>query len=160
GGETLTAAVAALAQDYDHRYGGFGDAPKFPPSMVLAFLLRHHARTGETSALEMVRGTCEAIARSGTYDQLGGGFARYAVDRAWGAPHFDRTLYDTAPPLGVYTDRARVDDTARPWATRVVRETVDWLLQEMWTEQEAFASSLDADTDGSEGLTYVWTPEQ
>jgi hypothetical protein len=128
--------------------------------MVLAFLLRHHARTGETSALEMVRGTCEAIARSGTYDQLGGGFARYAVDRAWVVPHFEKMLYDNALLLGVYTDLARVDDTARPWATRVVRETVGWLLQEMWTEQEAFASSLDADTDGSEGLTYVWTPEQ
>ena len=157
---TLAAAVQALAAEYDSRSGGFGGAPKFPPSMVLAFLLRHHARTGEHRALEMVRGTCEAMARSGTYDQLGGGFARYAVDRDWVVPHFEKMLYDNALLLGVYTDLARADATARPWAERVVRETVEWLLQDMWTEQEAFASSLDADTDGEEGLTYVWTPHQ
>ncbi|QFG68931.1 thioredoxin domain-containing protein [Ornithinimicrobium pratense] len=158
--ELLTHATRSLADDYDHQHGGFGRAPKFPPSMVLAFLLRHHGRTGDPSALQMVRGTCEAMARSGTYDQLGGGFARYGVDRQWVVPHFEKMLYDNALLLGVYADLARADATSRPWAERVVRETVAWLLDEMWTEQAAFASSLDADTDGVEGLTYVWTPEE
>ncbi len=158
--DDLGAAVRTLAQEHDPQWGGFGGAPKFPPSMVLAFLQRHHGRTGDEEALRMVRGTCEAMARSGVYDQVGGGFARYAVDRAWVVPHFEKMLYDNALLLGVYADLARVDGEARPWAERVVRETVDWLLQEMWTEQAAFASSLDADTDGVEGLTYVWTPEQ
>ncbi|GAA1168557.1 thioredoxin domain-containing protein [Ornithinimicrobium humiphilum] len=158
--EDLSAAVAALAREYDHQWGGFGGAPKFPPHLVLAFLLRHAGRTGDATALAMVRDTCEGMARSGLYDQLGGGFARYAVDRSWVVPHFEKMLYDNALLLGVYADLARADATARPWAERVVRETVEWLLQEMWTEQEAFASSLDADTDGVEGLTYVWTPDQ
>ncbi|GGK62057.1 thioredoxin domain-containing protein [Ornithinimicrobium pekingense] len=158
--DDLGSAVRVLAAEHDPQWGGFGGAPKFPPSMVLAFLLRHHGRTGDPGALEMVRGTCEAMARSGTYDQVGGGFARYAVDRAWVVPHFEKMLYDNALLLGVYADLARADDTSRPWAERVVRETVEWLLQEMWTEQEAFASSLDADTEGVEGATYVWTPVQ
>ncbi|MFK5646258.1 thioredoxin domain-containing protein [Ornithinimicrobium sp. LYQ121] len=158
--EDLAAAVRTLATGYDQQWGGFGGAPKFPPSMVLAFLLRHHGRTGDPAALGMARDTCEAMARSGIYDQVGGGFARYAVDRAWVVPHFEKMLYDNALLLGVYADLWRADPGARPWAERVVRETVDWLLREMWTEQEAFASSLDADTEGVEGLTYVWTPEQ
>lgn len=156
----LTAAADALAAEHDPQWGGFGGAPKFPPSMVLAFLLRHHARTGDERSLAMVRSTCEAMARSGTYDQLGGGFARYAVDRAWVVPHFEKMLYDNALLLGVYADLVRADETARPWAERVVRETVTWLLDELWTAQEAFASSLDADTDGVEGQTYVWTRDQ
>ena len=158
--DDLAATVATLSSEFDHQWGGFGGAPKFPPSMVLAFLLRHHGRTGDPSALRMVRQTCEAMARSGTYDQVGGGFARYAVDRAWVVPHFEKMLYDNALLLGVYADLARVDPEARPWAERVVRETVDWLLNQMWTEQAAFASSLDADTEGVEGRTYVWTPEE
>ena len=156
----LADAARTLAADYDAQWGGFGGAPKFPPSMVLAFLLRHHGRTGDAHSLEMVRGTCEAMARSGTYDQIGGGFARYAVDRAWVVPHFEKMLYDNALLLGVYTDLTRADESSRPWAEPVVRETIEWLLQEMWTPQAAFASSLDADTEGQEGLTYVWTPHQ
>ncbi|WP_010147632.1 thioredoxin domain-containing protein [Serinicoccus profundi] len=153
----LHAAVATLGTEHDPQWGGFGGAPKFPPSMVLAFLLRHHARTGDERALHMVRSTAEHLARSGTYDQVGGGFSRYAVDRAWVVPHFEKMLYDNALLLGVYADLARTDETSRPWAERVVRETVEWLVRELWTEQEAFASSLDADTDGVEGATYTWT---
>lgn len=158
--DDLAAAVRELATDYDPQWGGFGGAPKFPPSMVLAFLLRHHGRTGDAQSLQMVTATCDAMARSGTYDQVGGGFARYAVDRAWMVPHFEKMLYDNALLLGVYADLGRVEARARLWAHRVVRETVDWLVRELWTEQQAFASSLDADTDGVEGLTYVWTREQ
>ncbi|RIK14417.1 MAG: hypothetical protein DCC50_11320 [Acidobacteria bacterium] len=158
--DDLAAAVRTLAADFDEEWGGFGGAPKFPPTMVLAFLQRHHGRTSDPEALRMVRETCRAMAGSGLYDQVGGGFARYAVDREWVVPHFEKMLYDNALLLGVYTDLARTDPASRPWAGRVVRETVEWLLREMWTGQAAFASSLDADTQGQEGLTYVWTPEQ
>jgi len=161
------AAVGRLAGDYDAAHGGFGGAPKFPPSMTLAFLLRHGARTGSERADEMARGTLRAMARSGMYDQIGGGFARYAVDQAWVVPHFEKMLYDNALLLRVYTDLARVSRTDtrehaadHRLARRVVSETVDWLLREMWTQDAGFASSLDADTGGVEGATYVWTPEQ
>ncbi|MFK5689963.1 thioredoxin domain-containing protein [Ornithinimicrobium sp. LYQ92] len=160
GPEDLAAATEGLRGDQDHQWGGFGGAPKFPPSMVLAFLLRQHGRTGDPGTLDMVRDTCEAMARSGLYDQVGGGFSRYAVDRAWVVPHFEKMLYDNALLLGVYADLARLDEASRPWAERVVRESVEWLLRELWTEQQAFASSLDADTAGVEGATYVWSPEQ
>ncbi len=161
----LEGAVQRLAQDFDPVHGGFGTAPKFPPSMVLAFLLRHAAQTGNQQADLMARETARALARSGTYDQIGGGFARYAVDAAWVVPHFEKMLYDNALLLRVYTDLARVSSTQstandRTLAERIVRECVDWLVREMWTEQSGFASSLDADTDGVEGSTYVWTPEQ
>ncbi len=167
--DTLGAAVATLSREFDSRNGGFGGAPKFPPSMVLSFLMRHAHRTGDARSEEMARATCRAMARSGTYDQIGGGFARYAVDAAWVVPHFEKMLYDNALLLGVYTDLARVSQGADhsgdfdgdfDLASRVVHECVDWLVREMWTEQAGFASSLDADTDGVEGLTYVWTPEQ
>src|SRR3712207_5970966 len=94
--EVLDRAVAALARGYDERCGGFGGAPKFPPSMVLEFLLRHSARTGDDRALRMARGTLEAMGRGGIHDQLAGGFARYSVDAQWVGPHFEKMLYDNA----------------------------------------------------------------
>ena len=94
--------MSALERDYDAAHGGFGRAPKFPPSMVLEFLLRHHRRTGASAALRMAEGTCEAMARGGMYDQLGGGFARYSTDNAWVVPHFEKMLYDNALLARVY----------------------------------------------------------
>ncbi len=88
--EDLHGALLALTRDFDAVRGGFGGAPKFPPSMTLEFLLRHHVRTGSEAALEMAAATCEAMARGGIYDQLGGGFARYAVDASWTVPHFEK----------------------------------------------------------------------
>ncbi len=159
--DTLDSTVALLEAEFDEVHGGFGDAPKFPPSMLLAFLARHGARTGDERALRMARQTTESMARGGMYDQIGGGFARYAVDRGWVVPHFEKMLYDNALLLRSYTDLARVSaEPHRSMAERIVRECVEWLLREMWTEQAGFASSLDADTDGVEGATYVWTPEQ
>ncbi len=159
--ETLDAAAGALAGEFDERHGGFGGAPKFPPSMVLSFLHRHHARTGDEQTREMLLGTVRAMGRSGMCDQLGGGFARYAVDAGWVVPHFEKMLYDNALLLGVYTDvMAATDGPDRDLAERVVRDTVGWLMREMCTEQGGFASSLDADTEGVEGSTYVWTPGQ
>ncbi|GAA4734171.1 thioredoxin domain-containing protein [Isoptericola chiayiensis] len=158
----LDAAVDALLADADTTHGGFGGAPKFPPSMTLDHLLRHHARTGNPAALEHVERTCTAMARGGIYDQLGGGFARYSVDEAWVVPHFEKMLYDNAQLLGVYARWWRA--TGSPLAERVVRETAGFMLRDLSTSSGGFASALDADTDvdgrSVEGYTYAWTPAQ
>jgi uncharacterized protein YyaL (SSP411 family) len=158
GASELEQAEFALARSFDATNGGFGTAPKFPPSMVLEFLLRHHARTGSDRALQMVTATCEAMARGGMYDQLAGGFARYSVDSAWVVPHFEKMLYDNAQLLRVYLHLWRSSGSAL--AERVVRETADFLIADLLTSSGGFASALDADTDGVEGLTYAWTPAQ
>lgn len=154
----LDAAVTQLRGQFDHGAAGFGGAPKFPPSMVLEFLLRHHARTGSTDALAMAASTCEAMARGGIYDQLGGGFARYSVDARWVVPHFEKMLYDNAQLLRVFTHLHRA--TGDALARRVALETAEFLLRDLRTPEGGFASALDADTEGVEGLTYAWTPAQ
>jgi hypothetical protein len=156
--DALHAAVATLAGDLDAEHGGFGGAPKFPPSMALEWLLRHHERTGSPRALEMVELTCTRMARGGMYDQLGGGFARYSVDARWVVPHFEKMLYDNAQLLRVYAHLAR--RTGSDLAHRVTEQTAAFLLRDLCTEEGGFASALDADTDGVEGLTYAWTPAQ
>ncbi|GAA2331810.1 thioredoxin domain-containing protein [Saccharopolyspora halophila] len=155
--EVLAGAVSRLRSEFDSANGGFGDAPKFPPSMVLEFLLRHHERTGSAQALDLARESCSAMARGGIYDQLAGGFARYSVDAAWVVPHFEKMLYDNALLLRAYARLGRLGDET---AARVARETAEFLLRDLRTPQGGFAASLDADTDGVEGLTYVWTPAQ
>ncbi|MDQ4115526.1 MAG: thioredoxin domain-containing protein, partial [Actinomycetota bacterium] len=152
----LDTAVQALAGEFDPEHGGFGGAPKFPPSMVLEFLLRHHERTGSARALQMVEVTSEAMARGGIHDQLAGGFARYGVDAAWVVPHFEKMLYDNALLLRTYAHLAR--RTGSPLAWRVAESTAGFLLHGLRTPEGGFASALDADADGVEGLTYVWTP--
>jgi uncharacterized protein YyaL (SSP411 family) len=154
----LDQAARLVARDADPARGGFGGAPKFPPSMTLEHLLRHHARTGDPESLRIVERTCEAMARGGIYDQLAGGFARYTVDGAWVVPHFEKMLYDNAQLLRVYLHLYRA--TGSPLARRVARESAEFLRGHLSTPEGGFASALDADTDGAEGLTYVWTPEQ
>lgn len=163
GEEELAQALLGLTREYDPAHGGFGGAPKFPPSMAVEFLLRHHARTGAEGALQMAADTCEAMARGGIYDQLGGGFARYSVDREWVVPHFEKMLYDNALLCRVYAHlwRATGSDLAR----RVALETADFMVRELRTPEGGFASALDADSDDStgrhvEGAYYVWTPAQ
>ncbi|GAA3220880.1 thioredoxin domain-containing protein [Streptomyces thermocoprophilus] len=163
GEEELAQALLGLTREYDAQRGGFGGAPKFPPSMVIEFLLRHHARTGSEGALEMAQDTCERMARGGIYDQLGGGFARYSVDREWVVPHFERMLYDNALLCRVYTHLWR--STGSDLARRVALETADFLVRELRTPEGGFASALDADSDDGtgrhvEGAYYVWTPQQ
>ncbi|MFH9824511.1 thioredoxin domain-containing protein [Streptomyces bobili] len=163
GEEQLAQALLGLTREYDPQRGGFGGAPKFPPSMVIEFLLRHHARTGADGALQMARDTCERMARGGIYDQLGGGFARYSVDRDWIVPHFEKMLYDNALLCRVYAHLWR--STGSEQARRVALETADFMVRELRTAEGGFASALDADSDdGSgrhvEGAYYVWTPEQ
>ncbi|MEU3773756.1 thioredoxin domain-containing protein [Streptomyces sp. NPDC032472] len=164
GPEELAQALLGLTREYDAVRGGFGGAPKFPPSMVLEFLLRHHARTGAEGALQMAADTCEAMARGGIYDQLGGGFARYSVDREWVVPHFEKMLYDNALLCRVYAHlwRATGSDLAR----RVALETADFMVRDLRTAEGGFASALDADSEDpdtgkpAEGAYYAWTPAQ
>jgi uncharacterized protein YyaL (SSP411 family) len=154
----LAHAVKSLGASYDAVRGGFGGAPKFPPSMALEFLLRHHARTGDDEALAMASHTLEAMARGGMYDQLGGGFARYSVDARWVVPHFEKMLYDNALLARVYAHWWRLAGT--PFARRVALETCDWMLRDLRTNEGGLASALDADSEGVEGKYYVWTPAQ
>ncbi|WP_104104399.1 thioredoxin domain-containing protein [Arthrobacter sp. 08Y14] len=164
----LSAAVETLAGLEDRQFGGFGGAPKFPPSTVLRFLLAHAAAGGSTAAEAgaLADRTLGAMARSALYDQLEGGFARYTVDRRWAVPHFEKMLYDNVQLLSLYAQWARTALGAgdRRLALRVTRETADWMIRRLRVEEGGFASSLDADTliqgHRVEGGTYVWTPEQ
>ncbi|WP_371625572.1 thioredoxin domain-containing protein [Streptomyces sp. NBC_01116] len=163
-GEQETAqALLGLTREYDEQHGGFGGAPKFPPSMAVEFLLRHYARTGSEGALQMAADTCSAMARGGIYDQLGGGFARYSVDREWVVPHFEKMLYDNALLCRVYAHLWRT--TGSDEARRIALETADFMVRELRTAEGGFASALDADSEDAggrhvEGAFYVWTPAQ
>ena len=150
-------AVAAVLRDEDAVNGGFGAAPKFPPSALLEALLRNHERTGAEAPLTTVARAGEAMARGGLYDQLAGGFARYSVDASWVVPHFEKMLYDNAQLLRGYAHWAR--RTRDPLALKITDGTARFLLDEL-RRDGMFVSSLDADADGEEGLTYVWTPGQ
>jgi uncharacterized protein YyaL (SSP411 family) len=150
-------AVAGVLGEEDTSRGGFGGAPKFPPSALLEALLRSHERTGDPVPLAAVERTGTAMARGGIYDQLAGGFARYSVDHSWVVPHFEKMLYDNALLLRAYAHWAR--RTSNPLARRVAEQTARFMIDELGAN-DMFTSSLDADADGQEGSTYVWTTAQ
>ena len=151
----LDAAMVALERSFDATHGGWGAAPKFPQPMAIEFLLRHYLRTGDQRAVAMARRSLDAMAVGGIYDHLGGGFARYSTDAHWLVPHFEKMLYDNAQLARVYLHAFQL--TGEPRYREVAEETLDFVVREMTTGEGAFASSLDADTEGEEGRTYVWS---
>jgi len=153
----LDAAVATLERSFDPRHGGWGGAPKFPQPMTIEFLLGR-ATAGDERARAMARRTLDAMADGGIHDQLGGGFHRYATDAVWLVPHFEQMLYDSAQLARVYVHAWGLTGDRRYRA--VALGALDYLARELLTADGAFAASQDADTDGEEGGTFVWTADE
>jgi uncharacterized protein YyaL (SSP411 family) len=147
----LVEAAQALRRQADPRWGGFGHAPKFPPASALEFLLRRDER-------EVVERTLDGMAAGGMYDVVGGGFHRYSVDERWLVPHFEKMLYDNALLVPAYLHGWLV--LGRERYREIAQETLAYMLRELRLHEGGFASAQDADTDGVEGLTYTWTPEE
>ena len=156
--QTLQRAAQMFQEAYDPVNGGFGGAPKFPQPSIPSLVLRAAKRSGDAAAANMVLHTCDRMNAGGIHDQLGGGFARYAVDTEWLVPHFEKMLYDNAQLVQLYLDAYLVSGDARHAA--VVRDILDYVLRDMTDAGGGFFSAEDADSEGHEGKFYCWTKEE
>lgn len=158
GDNDLEAATAVLVADADPVDGGFGTAPKFPQIPALEFLLERWDRTRDPALLAIVEHSADAMASGGIHDHIGGGFARYSVDRRWIVPHFEKMLYDQALGVDLFLHLWQI--TGRSGYLRVVENTIDFVLRDLRHRDGGFFCALDADSDGGEGSYYLWSPKE